>query len=337
VVRLVRYEFWPAEVFYFPFLFYYIYLSIKVWDLGFMFRLNPFMAIGGAIGTGKMANLQRLSREYLPITLLVGDNASKADLLGRVRASGLWYPIMLKPDVGERGRGVQRVDSDEELYEAYKRLTGAVVIQEYVDTRNELGVLCYREPTTGRIRILSVVSKVFLSVTGNGKDDLRTLMGRNLRSRMRYQELLARLGPGAMRVPAMGETVYLEPVGNHCRGTEFCNSNELINKGLEMVFDRICASIPKFDYGRFDIKYATLENLYKGKGIKILELNGVNSEAGHIYGRGYGIHRAYRDVKRQFDTMFAIYRAKYMAQDQGPSLREVLRAIVAHRRLANAE
>ena len=65
------------------------------------------------------------------------------------------------------------------------------------------------------------------------------------------------------------------------------------------VFDHIGKSIPDYYYGRFDLKVPSLDDLYQGKNIRIMELNGVNSEPAHIYDPDMRIGPAYRALFRQ--------------------------------------
>ena len=94
----------------------------------------------------------------------------------------------------------------------------------------------------------------------------------------------------------MQKKLYLEPIGNHCRGTTFYDAHHLINDKLNQVFDKIALEIHGFYYGRFDIKVPSLEDLYHGKNIIIFELNGVSSEVAHVYDPNYKLIQAYKDI-----------------------------------------
>ena len=51
-----------------------------------------------------------------------------------------------------------------------------------------------------------------------------------------------------------------------------------------------------FYYGRFDLKVKSIDDLYKGENIKILEVNGTTSEPAHIYGEGMTLWKSYNDI-----------------------------------------
>jgi hypothetical protein len=84
------------------------------------------------------------------------------------------------------------------------------------------------------------------------------------------------------QVPKKGEKVKLSSIGNHTKGTQFINGNHLITEELRSSFDTLNHQIEGWFYGRVDVKYHSLEALYKGK-FKILELNGILAEPTHIY------------------------------------------------------
>jgi len=77
--------------------------------------------------------------------------------------------------------------------------------------------------------------------------------------------------------------VVLEPIGNHCRGTTFLNANDIIDEKLTKVFDSISNRIPGFYFGRYDLRCSSIEDLKKGKNVRIIELNGAGSEPDNIY------------------------------------------------------
>jgi hypothetical protein len=126
------------------------------------------------------------------------------------------------------------------------------------------------------------------------------------RFRLQLESLSQRTETQIDRVPHAGERLVLEPIGNHCRGTKFINAQELINEKLNAVFDNIMKDVKDFYYGRFDIKVSSLEDLYEGKGIKIMELNGVNGDPAHIFHPNYSLWQAYKDIYWHWNRMSKI-------------------------------
>lgn len=111
-----------------------------------------------------------------------------------------------------------------------------------------------------------------------------------------------------LETPAENEEVLIEPIGNHCRGTEFVNRNDLIKDEIHAVFDEISSTVDGFYYGRYDLKVRDFESLYTGNGIKIMELNGVSAEPAHIYDAGYKLLDAYKDILYHWRLIIKIYR-----------------------------
>ena len=103
-----------------------------------------------------------------------------------------------------------------------------------------------------------------------------------------------------------GEKKLLEPIGNHCRGTVFLNEKNIDKEKLAIVCDEILKDFEGFNYGRFDMKVSSVSELYAGKGIQVLELNGVNADAAHIFDPNYSLFQAYSDVMWHWNRLSEI-------------------------------
>ncbi len=311
LVKLTRYEFWPVNVFYCPFFFYWIYLGLKAQNLAFLFNINPAMILGGAVGAGKKEALDHIPVQYKPKTIFFEPGCGLAYVKELMAKELIALPCIAKPNEGERGQGVEKIASFDDLERYVNLAIEPFLIQEFVDSTQELGVFYYKDPVTEQGQITSIVVKNFLSIKGNGQLNLEQLMQQNLRARFRINYLRTKFKNQLNRVLDQEEILYLEPIGNHCRGTEFMSGNHLINAKLVAVFDKITKDFIGFDYGRFDLKISDLNSLYKGKDIRILEVNGVNAEPAHIYDTSYNLIKAYKDVKKQLDIIYRIYDLKY--------------------------
>lgn len=247
LVKLTRYEFWPVYVFYGPFLFYWLYLCIKARDFGFLFKINPAMKLGGAIGADKVDSLEQIDSKYLPTTVFVDKGASAEKIEKLIKQYHLEYPIIIKPNHGERGKGVERIDSSDEIADYLLNHNTDLIIQEFVDSPQEIGVFSYKDSVSGKGHITSIFIKRFLSVVGNGLLTLEQMMQNNLRARFRLDYLKSKYAADLNRILEEGEVMFLEPVGNHCRGTEFLSGQHIINEKLVKVFDDITQNFEGFD------------------------------------------------------------------------------------------
>ena len=188
----------------------------------------------------------------------------------------------MKPDVGERGVGVRWAQGPADLEAYLAREAGAVVLQQAHDGPFEVGLFYIRHPDAPRGHLFSITDKRFPVVTGDGRASVAELIERHPRYRLQADVFLARLAD-VDRVPAAGETVRLGRAGNHCQGTEFRDGRHLHTPALEAAIESIARHIDGFHFGRFDVRYASHEALARGEGFAIVELNGVTSEATHIY------------------------------------------------------
>jgi len=257
---------------------------------------NPAIPASGFFGESKKEIFALIDDKYLPKTRFIPAGTTYEGVMELLDESEISAPFVLKPNVGERGDRVFKITSVEELRKYVgEGLTGDGIAQEYVESLLEFGVMYARRPSEERGRVTSVTQKEFLHVRGDGYATVLELLEKNLRARMAREALITRMGDKLNLVPARGTYECVQPIGNHCLGTAFLNANNLIDEPLHDVFNEIANAIPGFYYGRFDLRVNSLEDLYAGK-VKILELNGISSEAGHIYDPKYNLFKAYRDI-----------------------------------------
>ena len=98
-------------------------------------------------------------------------------------------------------------------------------------------------------------------------------------------------------MPAAGEEVRLVEVGTHRLGALFLDGERWRTPALEQAVERISRSFPGFYFGRYDLRAPVLRGLPAGEEIRVVELNGVTSEATHIYDPGNGLLDAWRVLR----------------------------------------
>lgn len=327
--EMTSWEFWPYWFFYTP-----IYLTLPWFWLRsgsptFFTAVNPSMKHGGFVEYSKYDALAGIPEDYLPKTALLPDAVSTDELTHTMDRIGIEYPVVLKPDRGERGYNVEVIRSEDEARRYLSQLSDGLILQEYRDEPIEVGVMYARLPgeTTGRIT--SVVHKERLVVTGDGTATLRELILANPRGRKQQERLLTTWRDRLGWVPGPDEEVRLNTVGNHSRGAVFRNAGHLATESLRRVFDGIAAGIRGFHLGRFDVLTRSFEDLSGGR-FKIIELNGANSEPAHIYDPDNTLFRAYRDLLSHWNLMCSISKR---AMDHGARpdrLTDLVRSIRRH-------
>ncbi len=135
-------------------------------------------------------------------------------------------------------------------------------------------------------------------------------------------------------VPASGERIRLVEVGNHCRGTVFRDGRSLVTAELLDRVEVIARSFPGFFFGRFDVRVPSREDFRAGRGLRILEINGVTSEATHIYEPGSSLFAAYRTLFAQWRLAFEIGAENAARGAHVTRLRELLHLLAERRHRA---
>ncbi len=295
-VKLFNYEYWTWWIFFLPMVPYWAYLALRNRSLTYFTTVNPCIPDGGVFGESKMDILNQINAKYLPISLLLPIGEPFEQTTQRIKTVQLGFPLIAKPDVGGRGFRVEKIDTPAELQQYLAEAIMPVILQEFVDYDLELGVMYARLPNQPQGRVTSIAQKEFLHIEGDGHSSLGQLLEQHPRARMAIEELRERLRNDWQLVIPARQNRLVQPIGNHCLGTKFLNANHLINDQLSAVFDAISLPIEGFYYGRFDLKVSNLADLYAGKNMKIMELNGATSEPGHVYDPAYRLWQAYRDV-----------------------------------------
>lgn len=256
------------------------------------------------IGERKSDIFNLIPDKFIPVTRLIskGDTERAA-----MEAEKIGFPIIAKPDIGERGNWVSKLHSQEQLKTYVETCPVDFLLQEMVDLPIELGVFYVKYPGT-KGRVTSIVRKDFLSVVGDGKHSVIDLLKKSTRATMTADldsDYLKLIGSD---VPEKGKRVLVEPIGNHCRGTKFLSDNHEIDSTLDEAFNMLSDQIPDFYFGRYDLKCQSYADLKGLKNFKILELNGAGAEPAHIYQPGYPLWKAYKDILWHLSVLSDISR-----------------------------
>ncbi|HEY4110812.1 NRDE family protein [Puia sp.] len=314
LIRLKHWEYWPATIIYAPLFFYWIWLSLKARSLFWFSAANPTITHSGFLLESKKQIYHLMPEGSYPKTLYCQKGTRIGQLVPRLKALGLTYPIMAKPDIGQRGMAVQLLKDECQLLRYAARTRVDFLLQEYIDHPLEIGVFYYRMPGQPAGCVTGIVGKQLLTVTGDGRSTVKTLLSRNERYVLQLPALRRALGPALQQVPANGEVLSLAPYGNHSRGAKFTDESHRITPGLQAAIDDLCRRIPGFYFGRLDIRFRDWQSLEAGEAFSVIELNGAGSEPTHIYDPEHSIFFAWREIRRHWDILFAISRANTRQQ-----------------------
>ncbi|MGE0363132.1 MAG: carboxylate--amine ligase [Vicinamibacterales bacterium] len=324
--RWRRLEFWPSWLVYAPLGPWLLWLAARHGGLGTIGAANPGLEDGGFVGESKFAILRALPARWTVPSALVpaGEPMRRVRAFDAAVVNGGWtYPLILKPDVGQKGVGVRRIASRDDAVAYLASEPGPVIVQPWHPGPFEAGVFYCRRPDEARGRIFSVTDKRFPTLVGDGVSTVEQLLWEHPRYRLQVPLFLSR-HDGA-RVLADGEPLALVTSGNHCQGAVFLDGADLVTPALTARIDEIARSVPGFFIGRFDVRYRSVAGFRRGDDLAIVELNGVTSESTNIYDPGYGAWRAWRTLARQWQLVFEIGAANRVRGAQALNLRRLLK------------
>lgn len=303
---LTNWEYWPLNVFYSPFVFWYLFLSLRAKSFFFFSNVNPSMRASGLLGESKWNIYKLLPTEIYPKTFFINAHAEVNEVIDQFKAAGLNFPVICKPHLGERGWWVEKIDNEMELQAYITQFDNDFLLQEYCTLPLEGAVLYYRFPNEEKGHISSLTFKEMLQIKGDGKSSMQELILAYPRARLQWAVLEKKYAHQLNTILPLGEVKILNTIGNHNRGTKFLNFTPQVDDKLIDFFDALCKKIPDFQFGRFDIKCNSLEELKEGKNFQVMELNGVNAEPVHIYQTGFPILEAYKVLFTQWNNILKI-------------------------------
>ena len=304
------FEFWPGWLFYTPVVAHWIALGLRYGDFSLPSAANPRVATGGLCGESKSSILDEagpVARAWIaPWTVLHTGADDPARARAAMQAAGLALPLVVKPDIGCNGTGVRLVQDEAALDAALASFPRgvALLIQALIPWEQEAGIFYMREPGATRGRITSLTLKHAPEAVGDGRSTLRALILADPRFGRVPHIYLPRLEGRLETVPGAGERVRLVFAGNHCKGSVFRDGRDDITPALTARLDAIIGDIRDFHFGRIDVRFESLAALRAGEGFRIIEVNGVGSEATHIWDPDTTLREAYA-------TQFFHYRAAF--------------------------
>ncbi len=301
--RLIKWEFWSPWFFNIPVVLDYLYVCIRYRYPFTLFTLtNPGFFMGGFIEESKteiFSKIQQHGAAHIPSFISLSPewdvDQKLLAVLDWMTLESLSYPIVLKPDVGQRGTGVYIIYDEAHLQSVLPTLSFFYLAQAYVEGP-EYGLFYIRHPDSKSGHLVSITEKKQVSVVADGVNTLEDLILTHPRAIYMAAFFLKKHDKTLHHIYPAGETILLGDLGNHCKGAVFLDGDWIKTPELEAALDHLSRSIDGFYYGRYDVKATSLEALQKGQ-FSIIELNGVASEPTHIYDPKHSVFYAYRTLK----------------------------------------
>ena len=263
-----------------------------------------------------------LFRSLHPRTVFFSLPCNAGFVMQQLQKSGLSFPLIGKPDIGGRGRGVKALKDEEDVRDYVKNAFLDFHIQEFVAYINEVGIFYYRYPGDESAKLSGIVRKEFLHVRGDGVHSIFELLQRNKRAILQSGALKKAYGKGLLHILPVGEEKILVPYGNHARGAKFIDDSDMIDPLLTKMVEGICKHIPGFYFGRLDIRFNNWEELKQGKNFYIIEVNGAGSEPTHIYDPRHSLFFAWKEIIRHWILLWRISRMNHKKGHHYLSLKE---------------
>ncbi|MFT5110259.1 MAG: pimeloyl-ACP methyl ester carboxylesterase/membrane protein DedA with SNARE-associated domain, partial [Pseudoalteromonas tetraodonis] len=292
--RRLRWEFWPSIFIYTPVAIYIVWLVLKHRSASVFTAANPGIPHGGIALESKSAILDQLAPEHVArFKLIPSDSKNKLAHL-----EGFTYPLVLKPDTGERGQGVAIIRDQSAALKFLASCPDDVIAQQFIPG-DEIGVLYQRHPDEQVGRVTSITNKIPTAVTGDGERTLEFLILDDPRAVLSAKLFLKMHAAHLDEIPAAGEVIQLSHLGTHSRGALFLDGSDRHSEELTAQIDAISKSFRGFNIGRYDLRK-------DGDQFKVIELNGVTSEPAHIYDPKHGYIYAVRSLCQHWKSTFEI-------------------------------
>ncbi len=334
VYRLFNSEFWPHWLFYMPLAPWLVFQSLRRRGAMSFTCVNPDVPHGGGVvGESKHQIIRGLlphADRWVVRTYLIScehpatSRAGEVDRLVNTDPELGGYPVVLKPDESQMGHGFKIAHNKEEAERYFEDMTRDALLQQFDPGPHEVGVLWARDVENGTLgesgRIISITRKEFPVLVGDGVRTLERLIWAHPRYRMQANVFLRRFAGQTDLVLEKGERFKLGVAGNHAQGATFLDGQDLMTPELDARVNEIASgftmapgvthTIGGFDFGRFDIRYASDEELKRGEKFAIVELNGTLSESTNLYDPRRSIIWSYSVLFRQWETLYRIGAAR---------------------------
>ena len=338
-LQVSSFEFWPDWIFYLPVVAYWIALGLRYRDFSLPSAANPRITTGGLCGESKSSILDQAGPVAAPwiarYSRFTTGKQDEARAVALMEQEGLSLPVVVKPDIGCNGTGVRLAEDRGALVQALASFPRGVelLLQELIPYEGEAGIFYIRHPRSDVGTITSLTHKKAPILFGDGTSSILDLIMADPRTRLVPHLYTPRLQSRLHEVPAPGVPLRLVFAGNHCKGSIFANGASDITPALNAAIHRIISDIPDFHFGRIDVRYQNIASLRRGTGFRIIEINGVGSEATHIWDPSTRLRDAYRDQFDHYRQAFEIGAANRAAGFRSSGLRRMARDWFTQRRL----
>ncbi len=299
-----------------PWVVQFLPLIVKhFWHLHLLKAVNPGMdGFSGLTGVSKQSINTCLNEAFRPQYF----HFKKVPTLEQVTKSfedkykkPLPYPIICKPDMGERATGVTFIYCEEQLKSYLKTAAPDFILEVFHNTKKEFGLSFIQDPESKHYTIVSLVEKQIPFVIGDGKKTLQTLIQEKCVCMKIAPDREAKILHGFSTeeresIPQKKEEITIVRTASISYGTKFKKINipKPNQKKLSSLIEKMIARKDGIYIGRFDLRADSVEDVLNGK-VKIIELNGIGGMPLEIYEPHISIDKKYDILFTYFEDVLA--------------------------------
>jgi len=321
-----KWEFRPWNISDIPVYFYYLYLSIKSWNIFFFSNINPCMKLSWFAWTSKYKDLEKFDDIMTPQTILIKIWETLDDILSKIKEKNLQYPLIAKPDLWRTWRDILKINNVDDLKLYLSSIKENFLIQEFIDYPMEFGIFYYHLPDQEFGHISWITQKCFMFINWDWKQKFGDLIMKHPRAKFYYKDLKTKYVNKRNDIVEDWKEIQLNYIWNHVRWSVFYDKSDLNNDKLEKVFDNLSKSLNWFYFGRYDVKVQSIQDLYSGN-FKIIEVNWIWSLPVHNLDPNYGMINAYKELFHHRKIVYKISKINYKNWIKYLSIKEVRKII----------
>ena len=295
-------------------------------QLGKINAVNPGLSgMSGLMGMSKIEVNNRLNSDFRPRNIFCKKLPSTKKELEKKFSEKydkkITFPVIIKPDIGERSTGVQFIleeNIDNYLIKNIRKTN--FIIEEFIPYSREFGLSWIREPNTKNYDVIAFTERITPRAQPDGKNSLEKCIEKRCRELSISHEKQAKIFAGFskkeldaidfkatsfVRTASISYGTSLKRIqldtATKSRLSELISDLIIDNKGIHA--------------GRFDIKANNIDELLAKK-CSIIEMNGVAGAPLDIYDNEIPIPEKYEILFNYFDQVLAIAE-KNIAKEKG--------------------
>ena len=298
-----------------PLVVQWLLLALRYRSLTLPSCANPSITSGGLVGEGKLEYFANMGPFALASTaphcsLSTHIKYTGAELRQIIKAAGLGFPLIAKPNLGLCGYGVRLLANRSELLEYLADFPAneCVVLQQWLPQEGEAGIFYACEPGAKSGQIIGLTLRYFPRVVGDGWRNTEALIALDARAKRAGDSVRHRskLSVSPAYIPKLGEVVRLATIGSTRVGGLYRDGAAFVTPQLSSAIDDIAKDMNEFHFGRFDVRFDSLAELRAGVGLTIMEVNGAGSEAIQAWDPDTGVLAGFAMIFEKQRILFAI-------------------------------